>query len=127
MTTTHPSDMEQERKKQRALQRLGTADPQCKGCEEADWRCLELHHIAGQAYDDSTAIMCRNCHRKLSDSSQNRDAPANPPLLERVGRYLLGLASLFQMVATKLHAFGDELVAAAQHCPAPYGWIGETT
>ncbi len=122
MTTTPPPDMTMERRKQRSLQRLGTDDPQCVTCGEADWRCLERHHIAGRAYDESTAILCRNCHRKLSDPSENRDAPADPPLLERVGRFLLGLAALFLMLAAKLKAFGEELLAGALVCPRPYGW-----
>lgn len=126
MTATHPSDMTMERKKQRALHRLGTDDPRCITCGEADWCCLELHHIAGRAYDDGTVILCRNCHRKLSDPSENSDAPADPPLLERVGRFLLGLAALLLMLAAKLKTFGDELLAAAKHCPAPYGWNGGT-
>jgi hypothetical protein len=126
MTTTQPSAMDMERKKQRALQRLGTDDPQCKTCGEPDWRCLERHHLAGRAFDDSMVILCRNCHRKLSDPSDNKDAPPDPPLLERAGRFLLGLAALFLMLAAKLKAFGNELLVAAPHCPAPYGWIGAT-
>jgi hypothetical protein len=125
MTTTHPPDMSMEQKKQRALQRLGTDHPQCVICGEADWRCLELHHVAGHAYDGSTVILCRNCHRKLSDPSENRDVPADPPLLERAGRFLLGLAALFFMLAAKLKSFGDDLLAAAPHCPTPYGWSEE--
>lgn len=125
MTTTHQADMDLERKQQRALQRLGTDDPRCMTCGESDWRCLELHHIAGRAYDASTVILCRNCHRKLSDPSENRDAPVDPPLLERVGRFLLGLAALLLMLAAKLKFFGDDLLAAAKHCPAPYGRNGD--
>lgn len=123
MMTTPPPDMTMERRKQRALQRLGTDDPQCATCGEVDWRCLELHHIAGRAYDDGEVILCRNCHRKLSDPSENGDAPADPPLLERVGRFLLGLAALLLMVVAKLSAFGNDLLAAAPYCPAPYGWM----
>ncbi len=127
MTTKHPPDMDLEQKKQRAILRLGTDDPRCATCAEPDWRCLERHHVAGRAYDESAVILCRNCHRKLSDPSENRDSPADPPLLERVGRFLLGLAALLLMLAAKLKSFGDDLLAAAPHCPAPYGWRGGTT
>lgn len=126
MTTTQSVDMDRERKRQRALHRLGTDDPRCITCGEADWRCLELHHIAGRAYDERTVILCRNCHRKLSDPSENGDAPTDPPLLERVGRFLLGLAALLLMLAARFKTFGDDLLAAARYCPAPYGWIGGT-
>lgn len=120
------SDMDFERRKQRALHRLGTDDPHCMTCGEADWRCLELHHLAGRAYDEGTVILCRNCHRKLSDPSENGGAPAHPPLLERIGHFLLGLAAVFLMLATKCKTSGNELLEAARYCPAPYGWIGGT-
>jgi hypothetical protein len=126
MSTPDLADSSMERKKQRALQRLGTDRPQCATCGESDWRCLELHHIAGRAYDDSTVILCRNCHRKLSDPSDNRDAPTEPPLLERIGRFLIGLAALFLMLAATCKRFGEDLLGAARHCPAPYGWSGGT-
>lgn len=120
------NDFDLERRKQRALQRLGTDHPQCATCGEPDWRCLERHHLAGKAYDPTTVILCRNCHRKQSDPTSNADAPTDPPILERIGRYLLGLAALFLMLAAKLKTCGEELLAAAPHCPAPYGWIGGT-
>jgi hypothetical protein len=111
-----------ERRRQRALQRLGTDQPHCVVCGEADWRCLELHHLGGRAYDAGTVILCRNCHRKQSDPTANTDAPAEPPLLERIGQFLLGLAALLLMLAAKLKAFGEELLAGARGCPRPYGW-----
>jgi hypothetical protein len=120
------SDISREQRRQRALHRLGSDSPRCVICGEVDWRCLELHHLAGQAYDDGEVILCRNCHRKLSDASENMVSPSDPPLLERVGRFLLGLAALLLMLAAKLKVFGDELLAAAPYCPAPYGWIGST-
>ncbi len=115
-------ELDAERRKQRSLQRLGTDHPQCIACGEDDWRCLELHHLAGRAYDEGTVILCRNCHRKQSDPSDNADAPTDPPNLERVGRFLLGLAALFLMLAAKLKAFGEELLRDARSCSRPYGW-----
>ncbi len=90
-------------------------------CGEDDWRCLERHHLAGRAYDGTTVILCRNCHRKQSDPSDNADAPSDPPTLERIGRFLLGLAALFLMLAAKLKAFGEDLLAGSRVCPRPYG------
>lgn len=110
-----------ERRKRAAFQRLGTDDPRCVTCHEEDWRCLELHHLAGQAYDSTTGILCRNCHRKLSDPSANRSAPTDPPMLERIGRFLLGLAALFALLADQLKATGGQLLEAARECPRPYG------
>ncbi len=117
---THEVNLEH--RKQRALQRLGSNQPRCVACGEDDWRCLERHHIAGRAYDDGTVILCRNCHRKQSEPSDNADAPTDPPSLERVGRFLLGLAALLLMLAAKLKAVGEELLRGARSCPRPYGW-----
>jgi hypothetical protein len=119
-----PDDVQaQERRKQAALRRLGTEHPQCVTCGEADWRCLELHHLANRAYDDTLVIVCRNCHRKVSDPSANSQAPLDPPLLERIGQLLLGLALfLAELLLPKLRAVGAELLEAAQHCPRPWGW-----
>jgi hypothetical protein len=111
-----------ERRKRAAFRRLGTDEPRCVTCGEDDWRCLELHHVAGRAYSPITAIHCCNCHRKQSDPSANRGAPADPPLLERIGRFLLGLAALLAMLADQLKAMGGQLLEAARDCPRPYGW-----
>jgi hypothetical protein len=111
-----------ERKKQHALHRLGTQSPYCVVCGEADWRCLELHHLAGRAYDDTTAILCRNCHRKLSDAGANAAAPTNPPRLECIGRLLEGLGLLFTVLASSCKQLAAELRQAAVACPRPWGW-----
>ena len=71
-------------RRQRAIERLGTRNPKCAHCGEADPLALELHHIAGQAYDRATVIVCRNCHRKLSDLQ--KDHPA------KIAKYTSGRA-----------------------------------
>ena len=103
---------EQERRKQKAIERLGTNNPVCVLCGETDWRCLELHHIAGKSFDDALAILCRNCHRKLSDLQKDHPQPASTPpdLIERIGHFLLGLADLFALLVEKLREFGDDLI-----------------
>lgn len=104
-----------ERRKQRALQRLGTNTPHCATCGEARWQALENHHVAGQAHDDAVVIECRNCHRVLSDAQ--RDHPPEQatadPTLESIGRFLLGLADLLLIAAERLVEFGRELIARA--------------
>jgi hypothetical protein len=108
-------ERKREARRQAALDRLGTNDPRCVHCGETDWRCLELHHPAGRAYDDFTSIECRNCHRKLSDSP--KDYPAKigdpPSLEERVGHFLLGLADFFLLLVDELRKYGRELIASA--------------
>src|SRR5436190_793925 len=49
-----------DRRKQKALERLGTNEPRCGDCPETDWRCLECHHVAGRALDGFTVILCAN-------------------------------------------------------------------
>jgi hypothetical protein len=117
----------EEIKKQRALQRLGSDHPQCILCGESDYRCLELHHPAGKAFDAQTVIYCRNCHRKQSDASANTASPVNPPLMERIGHYLLGLADLFLALVERLQAFGHALLDGTAHCPRPWGLLPEVT
>jgi hypothetical protein len=108
-------ERQRERRGLRALERLGTDKPRCH-CGEDNPHCLERHHIAGQAYGDDTVIVCRNCHRKLSDRQkdhQEKTDPA-PDLLERIGQFLLGVADLFELLIVKLREFGADLIARAK-------------
>lgn len=59
-----------EARKQRRLEVLGTNEPRCAMCPETAWQCMELHHVAGQHHDETTVILCRNCHRKVSDDQK---------------------------------------------------------
>lgn len=116
--------LQSEIREQRALERLNSDNPRCIYCGEADWRCLESHHIAGRAYGEECAIVCRNCHRKLSD--MQRDHPValeagEPPYLEKIGHFLIGLADLLEMLIEKLREYGMVLIEAAVNCPQPYG------
>ncbi len=106
----------QERRKQKALERLGTNSPVCVLCEEADWRCLELHHIAGKSFDGALAIACRNCHRKLSDMQKDHPQSASTPpeQLDRIGHFLLGLADLFALLVEKFREIGRDLIVRSR-------------
>ncbi len=86
-----------------------------------------MHEPAGRAYDELGVILCRNCHRKLTDPRDNAARPTQPPLLERVGRLLLGLGALFTLLGARLKDLGHELLEAAQDCPWPHGWAGSPT
>ena len=48
-------ELNRERRKQRALERLGTNNPRCPFCGFDNPLALELHHIAGEAFDEKTA------------------------------------------------------------------------
>lgn len=120
-------DFERERRRQRALERLGTDDPRCVSCGEGDWRCLEFHHLSGHAYGEEGVVMCRNCHRKVSDSQKDHPAAltdSQPVLLERVAHFLFGLADLLEILVAVMRGYGGQLIDAAMHCPRPYGVLG---
>lgn len=100
---------------ERAHERLGTNAPQCIHCGENYAHCLEEHHIAGRAMHDDVVIMCRNCHRKLSDAQKDHPQPQSksPHVLEVIGRYLLGVAELFRLIVERLDQFGRTLIELA--------------
>ena len=108
----NPKELAREKRKQSRLEKLGTQRPVCCQCGERDDRCLEAHHIAGRAYADDTVIVCRNCHRKLSDAQNDHPHPtaSDPATLERIGHLLLGLADFFILLAQKLTDFGLWLI-----------------
>lgn len=109
-------NMAKETRKQNRLEKLGINNPVCSICGENDWRCLEEHHIAGRAYDDDTATICRNCHRKLSDDQKDHPQKLenNPSKMESIGHLLLGLADLFTSIVEKLRECGEFLISSAR-------------
>jgi hypothetical protein len=105
-------EFERERREQRRLEKLGIDNPRCCTCGESDSRVLELHHIAGRKFDDAMAIQCRNCHRKTTDDAEDHPSigPGADPLLAMIGKFLLGLADMLQLVVGKLYEFGRALI-----------------
>jgi hypothetical protein len=101
-----------ERMRQKALERLGTNDPRCGICREANPHCLEQHHVAGRSFRDDTVTVCRNCHRKLSVAQLGHPSQiCTPPALEeQAARFLLGLADLLAAVVEQLRRLADELI-----------------
>jgi hypothetical protein len=108
-------ELARETRKERRLEALGTNDPICGECGETDWRCMELHHVADYGCDDGTVILCRNCHRKVSDDQKAYPAfdSAADPTLHAIGRFLLGLADLLRLAIEKLREFGHALIERA--------------
>jgi len=102
-----------ERRRQRALERLGTNTPRCVVCGFDNPLALELHHIAGRAYDDELVPVCRNCHRVLSDAQRDHPPGNAKPVgaLECIGHFLLGLAVLFEQWAKRFREFAAALFA----------------
>ncbi len=97
-------ELNRERRRQRALERLGTKTPRCVVCGHDDPHALELHHIAGADFGDEKVPVCRNCHRRLSDWQKDhpprKDDP--PSDAERIEHSLHGLADLLELSAEHL-------------------------
>ncbi|WP_293881252.1 hypothetical protein [Sphingomonas sp.] len=112
-------ELAQETRKLRRCEQLGTNEPRCGLCGNPDWRCIEQHHVADHDCDDMTVLLCRNCHRQMSDAQ--RDQPAFDPnadfMLHTIGRFLLGLADMLRDIVEKLYAFGLQLIERASPPP----------
>jgi hypothetical protein len=106
-------ELNRERRRQRALERLGTSPPRCGVCGYDDPLALELHHIAGRTYGGELVPVCRNCHRRLSDMHMDHPADVTTPPgdLERIGHFLLGLADLFELLVKHIREFATKLFA----------------
>lgn len=107
-----------EAREQRRLEVLNSIDPRCGMCGEKDSRCLEEHHVADLGRDDTTVILCRNCHRKVSDDQKDHPTsdPAADPLLDSIGHFLLGLTDMLRVIVEKVYEFGLALIARAASC-----------
>jgi len=118
--TKQPSDYNERLEQQ--YRRLGTRSPICVGCPQTDPFCLELHHIAGRKHHEDVAIVCRNCHRKLTnqhhDHPAGREGTGGDSILVTIGRYLLGLCDLLALVLSTLREFGKQLIEASWVLPA---------
>ncbi|MGO9682251.1 MAG: hypothetical protein ACLPTZ_06600 [Beijerinckiaceae bacterium] len=106
-------ELRRERRRQRALERLGSNNPRCVICGFDEPLALELHHLAGQAFGDDTVPVCRNCHRRLSDYQKDHAIGQANPLgdIEPIRRFLLGLADLCEMLVKRLRDFAAKLAA----------------
>ena len=114
--------MDKDDRLEQQYRRLGTRNPICVCCAEQDPSCLELHHVAGRRQHEDVSIVCRNCHRKLSDQQLDHV----PPVAEEpsgqwavIGHYLLGLCDLLAMVIAALRNFGEWLLSESNCCGEP--------
>jgi hypothetical protein len=106
-------ELNRERRKQRALERLGSNHPRCVLCSCDDPLALELHHVAGQAFGDGTVPVCRNCHRRLSDYQKDHSPEQGKRVgeLEPIRPFMEGLADLFEMLVKRLREYAAKLGA----------------
>ena len=108
-------ELAREIRKQKRLEKLGTNNPICGTCGEQDYRTLERHHVAGRKHDPDTVVICRNCHRKVSDDQRDHPdpAPGSDQMLHTIGLFLIGLADLLELILEKLTEFGLVLIERA--------------
>jgi len=88
-----------EHRKQRRAEHF-PPDAACIVCGESDLCCLERHHVAGVGFGDDQVVVCRNCHRKLSDKQKDhpRLLAKAPTRTECEGRKLLGIADIMELL-----------------------------
>lgn len=95
---------DREARHRKACERLGTESPRCLLCAEHNPHAVELHHVAGRAYDDACIPLCMNHHARASDLQKDHppkiEGGANP--LEGLGHILLGLGDLAEIAAEDL-------------------------
>lgn len=116
-----PKHKDAEDRRQQQLRRLGTQSPVCVSCGETDPVVMEKHHIAGRKHREDIAMVCRNCHSKLSDQQRDhvpsgRGEPEG--VLAKIGHYLLGFADLLALAVNALREFGHLLIEAATRAVA---------
>ena len=113
-------EYKREARKQRRLEVLGTNNPRCGICGHNRWQAIEKHHPADHGRDDMTVLICRNCHRVMSDDQKDHPAfdPDADPMLDAIGHFLLGLADMLRAIVEKLYAFGQQLIERASSVPA---------
>jgi hypothetical protein len=108
-------------RRRKQVARLGR-DPACLFCLERDpdrlrrvkKTLLEEHHVAGKSNDrETTVILCRNCHWKLTAQMFRggiqlvRDDERSIP--EKAEQFLLGLALFFEMLAAACEDWAMQL------------------
>lgn len=105
-------ERDQERRKQRRLEEVGTNRPVCIACGCTDWYTFEGHHIAGRHFDKHVEYCCANCHRRFTEAGKSRPQPSSksPEAAECAGQYCLGLSDIFEPVARMLDDYGNKLV-----------------
>jgi len=121
---SQPTPKDREAREQARLRRLGTSNPRCCTCGETDTRCLELHHIEGQAHGETLTIVCRNCHRKGSDAQLDHPRPdeVDDTELNAFAQFLFGFADLLELAVIKIREIADALIERVSGAhPKPHG------
>lgn len=103
------------------LQLLGVHQPSCAICGyHRNPVSLEAHHIAGEANQELSVLLCRTCHDDLSDTAidtlgdlRRRYADRDP--LEILAALLQGLVDFFRSLSNSMEAWASWCRAAGPH------------
>lgn len=111
-----PNHGDYETRYRKALERLGTDKPKCAHCDVTNPFCLQLHHIAGQANDSCTIILCHNHHAMITNSQKDHPLPVDDLLhpANRLGNIVLGIAELLLIAVEMLREAGRYLIEIAR-------------
>ena len=103
-------------KKRRKFAAHGHEHLVCTICGEDEVLCLIEDHVAGRKYDDALRLICENCDCKRT-ADQRCDPPPGPNPrnpFEVIGRWLLSLATYFDLLKDTLRRFGLFLIDLAK-------------
>lgn len=103
------------------LQLLGTPNPACAVCGYyRNPASLEVHHVAGEANQELSVLLCRTCHDDQSDMAidtlgdlRRRHADRDP--LEVLGALLQGLVNFLRSLSYTLEAWAFWCQKAGLH------------
>lgn len=76
---------------------------------------MDAHHPADYGRDETTACICANCHRIVSDDQKDHPPfdPNADPALDRIDHFLIGFADMLRIIIEKLYEFGLLLIDMA--------------
>lgn len=111
-----PNHGDYETRYRKALERLGTDTPKCAHCDVINPFCLQLHHIAGQANDQRTIILCSNHHDVITNAQKDHPPPVDDLShpANRLGNIVLGIAELLLIAVEMLQEAGRYLIGVAR-------------
>jgi hypothetical protein len=108
-------------RRSKRVQLLGIEKPSCAICGyNRNPASLEAHHIAGEANQELSVLLCRTCHDDLSDTAVDtlgdlRWRYAHRDSLEVLAALLQGLVDFLRSLSDSLEAWSSWCRAASSH------------
>jgi hypothetical protein len=104
-------------KKIRKFEAMGIEHHLCTICGQSDPIGLVVDHVAGRNHDDSVRLLCESCDAIRTADQRCDPSPGDNPknVFEVIGRWLLGIASYFELLTDTLRRFGEFLINLAKN------------